>query len=113
MNSAHHHSTPNLMSNGNSGNGNTNGGERLHHHHSNVTQSSSVHDTLASIVVPNELKTLLRLIMRIFYSFELYLCIEMLLIYPCLKEEDLAELLRLDLKTVLFTNIEIFEGELE
>lgn len=66
-----------------------------------VTSSSSVHDTLASIVVPGELKTLIRIIMRVFYSFESYLCIEMLLIYPCLKEEDLAELLRLDVKTVL------------
>ena len=77
---------------------------------SNVTGSSSVHDTLASLVVPDELKTLLKIIMRVFYSFELYLCIEMLLIYPCLKDEDLAELLRLDLKTVIsFPLLETFK----
>lgn len=102
LNSMHHHSTPNLMmSNNNSNNHSSShmsssGGGGV-----GVTSSSSVHDTLASIVVPGELKTLIRIIMRVFYSFESYLCIEMLLIYPCLKEEDLAELLRLDVKTVL------------
>lgn len=53
-----------------------------------------------AVVVPNDLKTLIRIIMRLFYGFELYLCMEMLLVYPCLKEEDLADLLRLDLKLV-------------
>lgn len=97
----HHHSTPNLMMNNNN---NSNNHSSSNHMSSGsgggVTSSSSVHDTLASIVVPGELKTLIRIIMRVFYSFESYLCIEMLLIYPCLKEEDLAELLRLDVKTV-------------
>lgn len=50
--------------------------------------------------VPSDLKTLIRIIMRNFYGFELSLCMEMLLIYPCIKEDDLAELLRLDLKLV-------------
>ena len=123
MNSSHHHSTPNLMSassavkgvsassalmnggGGAAGIGGVGGGGG-----GGVTGSSSVHDTLAAIVVPNELKTLIRIIMRIFYSFELYLCVEMLLIYPCLKEEDLAELLRLDLKTVLTLSIIIYSS---
>lgn len=50
--------------------------------------------------VPHDLKSLIRTIMRNFYGFELSLCMEMLLIYPCIKEDDLAELLRLDLKLV-------------
>ena len=50
--------------------------------------------------VPNELKTLIRTIMRTFYGFDLYLCMEMLMMYNCVKEEDLADLLRLDLKLV-------------
>lgn len=53
-----------------------------------------------SLVVPTNLKTLIRMIMRAFYGFELYLCMEMLMFYPCIKEEDLAELLRMDLKVV-------------
>lgn len=53
-----------------------------------------------SLVVPANLKTLIRMIMRAFYGFELYLCMEMLMFYPCIKEEDLAELLRMDLKVV-------------
>lgn len=50
--------------------------------------------------VPTNLKTLIRIILRNFYGFELFLCMEMLILYPCIKEEDLAEILRLDLKIV-------------
>lgn len=50
--------------------------------------------------IPADLKLLLRTVMRTFYSFELYLCMEMLMLYPCCKEDDLADLLRLDLKTL-------------
>jgi len=40
------------------------------------------------------------MIMRAFYGFELFLCMEMLIAYPCIREEDLADLLRMDLKHV-------------
>jgi transcription initiation factor IIE alpha subunit len=50
--------------------------------------------------VPANLKTLVRMVMRSFYGFELYLCMETLMAYPCIKEENLADLLRLDLKQV-------------
>ena len=50
--------------------------------------------------VPAELKTLIRIIMRTFYGFELFLCMDTLLAYPCIKEEDLAELLKLEAKQV-------------
>ena len=50
--------------------------------------------------IPSDLRLLIRTVMRTFYGFELYLCMEMLMMYACVKEEDLAELLRLDLKTV-------------
>ena len=63
------------------------------------TQNYQSNETLQT-QVPSDLKTLIRIIMRNFYGFELYLCMEMLLIYPCIKEDDLAELLRLDLKLV-------------
>ena len=50
--------------------------------------------------IPADLRLLIRIVMRTFYGFELYLVMEMLMLYPCIKEEDLADLLRLDLKTV-------------
>jgi transcription initiation factor IIE alpha subunit len=50
--------------------------------------------------VPDNLKTLIRMIMKAFYGFELYLCMEMLMYHRCIKEEDLADLLRIDLKLV-------------
>jgi transcription initiation factor IIE alpha subunit len=50
--------------------------------------------------IPDDLKLLIRTIMRTFYGFELYLTMEMLMMYPCIKEDDLAELLRLDLKVM-------------
>ena len=57
-------------------------------------------DGAVAMAVPANLKTLIRMIMRAFYGFELYLIVEMLMQYPCIKEEDLADLLRLDLKAV-------------
>jgi transcription initiation factor IIE alpha subunit len=63
--------------------------------------ASGISSTTSSINrIPHDLILLIRIIMRTFYSFELYLCMEMLLIYPCIKEEDLADLLRLDAKVV-------------
>lgn len=69
---------------------------------SNLSTSTTGGDSNGpvALVVPANLKTLIRMIMRAFYQFELFLCMEMLLVYPCIKEEDLADLLRLDLKHV-------------
>lgn len=69
---------------------------------SSMSYSNLVSNDLNQVCqsVPAELTRLIRMVVRKFYGFELYLCMEMLMIYPCLKEEDLAELLRLDLKTV-------------
>ena len=53
-----------------------------------------------AMTVPANLKTLIRMIMRAFYGFDLFLIMEMLMHYSCIKEEDLAELLRIDLKTI-------------
>ncbi|RNA39515.1 general transcription factor IIE subunit 1-like [Brachionus plicatilis] len=56
--------------------------------------------------VPSELKELIRIIVLNFYGFDFYVCIEYLMIYLCLREEDLAEMLKLDPKIVhehLFT----------
>jgi transcription initiation factor TFIIE subunit alpha len=50
--------------------------------------------------IPSDLKTLIRMVMRTFYGFELFLCMEMLLAYPCIKQEDLAEMLSLEEKKV-------------
>lgn len=50
--------------------------------------------------VPLNLKNLIRMIMKAFYGFELYLCMEMLMYHRCIKEEDLADLLRIDLKLI-------------
>lgn len=64
--------------------------------------SSSTAQSAAALVtsVPDELKRLVRIIMRTFYGFDLFLCMDTLLTYPCIKEEDLAELLRLEAKQV-------------
>lgn len=50
--------------------------------------------------VPNELKTLLRTVMLAFYGFEFYLCTDYIMMYSCIAENDLADLLNLDLKVV-------------
>ena len=78
-------------------------------HQTHATATSAALNTSATVAsdlnqvclqVPADLIRLIRIVMRTFYGFELYLCMEMLMIYPCLKEEDLADLLRLDLKVV-------------
>lgn len=50
--------------------------------------------------VPYELKILIRTIVNSIYGFECYLLIENLMIYSCLRDEELADLLHLDLKLV-------------
>jgi transcription initiation factor TFIIE subunit alpha len=65
-----------------------------------LTNKSQFNDAQITMEVPNDLKTLIRLIMRAFYGFELYLCMEMLIHHRCIKTEDLADLLRIDNKLV-------------
>ncbi|RUS71059.1 hypothetical protein EGW08_021183 [Elysia chlorotica] len=48
--------------------------------------------------VPEELKRLVRLIVRGFYSMEHAVIIDMLVRHPCVKEDDLSELLKLEKK---------------
>ncbi len=48
--------------------------------------------------VPEALKKLVRYIVRGFYSVEHSLIIDMLVHYPCIKEDDLIELLKMDRK---------------
>ncbi|GFO08539.1 general transcription factor iie subunit 1-like [Plakobranchus ocellatus] len=48
--------------------------------------------------VPEELKRLVRLIVRGFYTMEHAVVIDMLVRHPCVKEDDLSELLKLDKK---------------
>lgn len=48
--------------------------------------------------VPEELKRLVRLIVRGFYTMEHAVVIDMLVRHPCVKEEDLSELLRFEKK---------------
>ncbi|CAL1539702.1 unnamed protein product [Lymnaea stagnalis] len=48
--------------------------------------------------VPEELKRLVRLIVRGFYSMEHAVVIDMLVRHPCVKEDDLAELLKFERK---------------
>lgn len=65
-----------------------------------LTNKNQLNDAQITMEVPNDLKTLIRLIMRAFYGFELYLCMEMLIHHRCIKTEDLADLLRIDNKLV-------------
>ena len=48
--------------------------------------------------VPEELKRLVRLIVRGFYNMEHAVVIDMLVRHPCVKEDDLSELLELEKK---------------
>lgn len=48
--------------------------------------------------VPEDLKRLVRLIVRGFYSMEHAVVIDMLVRHPCVKEDDLAELLKFERK---------------
>lgn len=66
----------------------------------NQSGKSQLNDAQITMEVPNDLKTLIRLVMRAFYGFELYLCMEMLIHHRCIKTEDLADLLRIDNKLV-------------
>ena len=50
--------------------------------------------------LPKELISLVRYVLRSFYDFELYLVMDMLVHYPCIKEEQLVEILKLDGKKV-------------
>lgn len=48
--------------------------------------------------IPSSLKTLARLVVRGFYGVEDALLVDMLVRYPCLREDDIANLLKLDKK---------------
>ena len=50
--------------------------------------------------VPSGLKQLARLVARGFYAVEDTLIVDMLVRFPCLREEDLADLLKFDRKTL-------------
>lgn len=61
------------------------------------TSSTSTESPLLT-EVPSSLKQLARLVVRGFYGIEDALIIDMLVRFPCLREEDLAELLKFDKK---------------
>ena len=63
----------------------------------NDTGTSSSTEPLLT-EVPSSLKQLARLVVRGFYAVEECLIIDMLVRYPCMREEDLAELLKFDPK---------------
>jgi len=50
-------------------------------------------------VIPDELKKLARLVVRGFYNKEDILMIDMLVRHHCMREEDMANLLKFDKKT--------------
>jgi len=50
--------------------------------------------------VPSSLKQLSRLVVRGFYEIEFSLIIDMLVRYPCLREDDLCDLLKFDKKVL-------------
>ena len=50
--------------------------------------------------IPSSLKQLARLVVRGFYDIEYSLIIDMLVRYPCLREDDLCELLKFDKKVL-------------
>ena len=64
------------------------------------SSTSTGNDHEVCSTVPGDLTRLIRIVMRTFYGFELYMCMELLMFYQCIKEDDVAELLRLDLKIV-------------
>lgn len=63
---------------------------------SNGVTSESGNNTLTEL--PGSLKQLVRLVVRGFYTIEDTLIIDMLVRNPCMKEEDIAELLRFERK---------------
>ena len=50
--------------------------------------------------IPSSLKTLARLVVRGFHSVEDALIIDMLVRYPCIREDDLSSLLKFDKKNL-------------
>ena len=52
--------------------------------------------------VPEDLKRLVRMVVRGFYSMEYAVVIDMLVRHPCVKEDDLAELLKYEKKHLRF-----------
>ena len=50
--------------------------------------------------VPSSLKQLARLVVRGFYDIEYSLIVDMLVRYPCMREDDLCDLLRFDKKVL-------------
>lgn len=68
--------------------------------HLNEKNKDFLHHTDGSIVteLPNSLKTLVRLVARGFYTTEDVLIIDMLVRNPCMKEDDIAELLHFEKK---------------
>lgn len=50
--------------------------------------------------IPSSLKQLARLVVRGFYDIEYSLIVDMLVRYPCMREDDLCELLRFDKKVL-------------
>ena len=61
-------------------------------------QGGDAADDMPLTEVPVGLKQLSRLVVRGFYSIEDALIVDMLVRYPCLREDDLAELLKFDKK---------------
>ena len=53
-----------------------------------------------SLRVPSDLIRLIRIVMKTFYTFELCLCMDMLLIYHCINENDFEQLLQLESKNI-------------
>ena len=60
--------------------------------------------------VPNSLKQLARLVVRGFYTIEDALVIDMLVRNPCMKEDDICELLRFE-KKMLRSRIAILKND--
>jgi transcription initiation factor TFIIE subunit alpha len=50
--------------------------------------------------IPSSLKQLARLVVRGFYSIEDALIVDMMVRYPCMREDDLCNLLKFDRKTL-------------
>ena len=50
--------------------------------------------------IPSSLKQLARLVVRGFYDIEYSLIVDMLVRYPCMREDDLCDLLKFDKKVL-------------
>ena len=60
--------------------------------------------------VPGSLKTLARLVVRGFHSVEDQLIIDMLVRYPCMREDDISALLKFD-KKILRSRMAILKND--